>query len=546
MSFNLAQVNEVIAAAIPEREALVFRDRRFTFAQLDKRANRLANFLLSRGVRTPAPRSKLPNWVSGQDHVALYMYNGNEYLEATLAAMKARAIPYNVNFRYVAEELLYLFKNASTDAIVYHSRFAPLFATLIPELPPLKALIQVDDGSGIPLLPGAVDYEAALAMSSPSRPEVRLSPDDLFMMYTGGTTGMPKGVLWKHSDILDCALGGRYNDGRKLVRLEEYAERARDCRGFRYLPAPPFMHGTGQWVALGAWHRGNTIVIQDDVEHLDPHGILRTIEDESINVLSVVGDAFGRPILQAMQEGTRDASSLTYIINSGAALSVSIKEQLLKLVPGLRIVDTIGASETGPQALNVSTAGSSATTGRFRPNPGSVVISEDRTKLLDPGHEGAGWFAGCGNVPLGYLNDEAKTRSTFPVIDGVRYSVPGDRVKLLANGEIEFLGRESFTINSGGEKIFVEEVEQALLAHPDVDDAVVSARPSERWGSEVVAIVQLAPRQQPSEHDLLAECGKHIARYKLPKAFVFVDRIQRAPNGKADYAWARGMAEASA
>lgn len=545
MAFNLAEVQETIAAAVPERPALIFRDRRYSFADLTERTRRFANFLLSVGIRKPVPRAELDNWQSGQDHVALYLQNGNEYPEAMLGAIKAGAASFNVNYRYVAEELRYLFNNADTKVIVYHAQYAPVLKSVLADIPPQKALVQVADESGEPLLPGAIDYEAALASASPERPDVTWSPQDLYILYTGGTTGMPKGVLWQQCDILASALGGRASNGDIITDLAQYSARATRHAPRRYLPTPPFMHGTAQWIAFSAWHSGNTVVIQDEVDRYVPHHLLDVIEREQINTLSLVGDAFGRPFVEALDAGGHDVSSLTHILNGGAAMSAQTKSDLLARLPGLKIIDTIGSSEAGPLARQTVTS-EGATSAAPKSIGGSVVLDEALSRVETPGHAGLGWLAKTGVMPLGYLGDEAKTRATFPVIDAVRYSVPGDRAKLLADGSIEFHGRDSASINSGGEKIFAEEVERAIGRHGDVADVLVSWRPSERWGQEVVAIVEARAGTTPSPRELVDKAAETIARYKLPKAVILVEKVQRHDNGKPDYRWAKTLAHASA
>ncbi len=539
--FNLGAVNEAIAAAYPDREALVFRDRRITYGVLAERSRRLANYLIARGLGAHRQRSALRGWESGQDQLALYLYNGNEYLEGMLGAYKARVAPFNVNYRYVEAELEYLLNNARTRAIIYHAQFAPRLAAVRAKVPSLEVFIQVADESGNALLPGAVDYETALRESSAARPDVEPSPDDLYILYTGGTTGMPKGVLWRQADILVAALGGRNPDGRILDSLDEYVERAK-AAFMKTFPAAPYMHGAGHWIALSALHQGNTVFIQSDVERLNPADILSLIEREKINFLQIVGDAFARPIVDAVRNGRYELSSLAIVLSGGAPLNASIKSEILELLPNVTIVDGLGSSEAGGQGSQISNKQTGASTGKFMPGPDNVVVDEALTQVLPPGHDGMGWWAKQGFVPLGYLDDAAKTERTFVTIAGVRYSVPGDRARHLADGTIELHGRDSVTINSGGEKIFAEEVEHALKHHPAVYDAVVAGRPSERWGQEVVAVVQLRSGSRVTDAELSEECAKHIARYKLPKAYVYRDAIVRSPSGKADYRWAKEQA----
>lgn len=545
VEFNVAQVHAAIAEAVPDREAIVWRDRRITYGQLNERTNRLANVLLGAGLGAKSSRDGLAGHESHNDHLAIYLYNGNEYLESMEGAFKARVAPFNVNYRYVAEELRYLLNDSQASALVFQSCFAPNVAEVRDALPNLKVLLQVADDSGTPLLDGAQWYEDALEAASPDAPEVEYSPDDIYILYTGGTTGMPKGVLWRSGDIFVASFGGRAGT-EEWSSIDAIVEVAKNG-GSKVLPGAPFMHGAGHWVAMSAFTGGNTVVIQDDVVGLDPADMWSVCANEGASMMLIVGDAFGRPLADEIEANPDkyDLSSLFAIISGGAPLNSTIKDRLLAALPGKMIIDAVGSSETGTQMSHVS-AGGGATTGTFTPGAGCVIVDPEMTKVLDAGHEEVGWLAQMGRVPLGYLGDAEKTAKTFPVIDGVRYSVPGDRARLTADNIIELYGRDSVTINSGGEKIFAEEVEQAFAHHPDVYDITVAGRPSEKWGAEVVAIVQL--REGVAADDvitksLLAEAEKHIARYKLPKAFKFVEHVQRSPSGKADYRWAKAQAE---
>jgi 3-oxocholest-4-en-26-oate---CoA ligase len=539
MEFNLARVHDAIADAAPDREALVFRDRRLTHKELQERTRRFANFLIGRGLGAKCERCDLKGHESGQDHLALYLYNGNEYLEGMFGSYKARVAPLNVNYRYVDEELLYLLRDSRARALVYHAEFAPRVAAIRGQLPDLEILVQVRDDSGNDLLPGALDYEDTLAAASPAKPDRELSPDDLYILYTGGTTGMPKGVLWRSADIFIAAMGGRKIDGSEWGSYEEIAEGVKASMPTRSIVGPPLMHGAAQWSAFIMMTMGATLVIPGVVQKLDPDDFLSTVEREKAVSFTIVGDAFARPLLDQMAKKTYDLSGVFLVGSGGAPLSTANKKELLERMPGIIIFDGIGSSETGAQASNPSTKGSSVTTGDFKPGPGACIVSADMSRVLDASEEEVGWFAQQGRVPLGYLGDAEKTARTFPVIGGVRYAVPGDRARFRPDGSFDVLGRDSVTINSGGEKIFAEEVEQALKQHPDVYDVVVAGRPSDRWGQEVVAVVQLREGSKTTSGDLLAEAAKHIARYKLPKAFVFRPQIQRSPSGKADYRWAK-------
>jgi acyl-CoA synthetase (AMP-forming)/AMP-acid ligase II len=546
--FNLGEVVATVAAAVPDREAVVWRDRRITYRQLDERANRLASHLLAAGLTVRAERADLAPHQSGQDHLGLYLRNGNEYLEGMIGSYKARVAPFNVNFRYVEDELAYLLDDAGARALVYHAEFAPTLARVLDGLPRLQVLLQVDDGSGHDLLPGAVDYEVALAAASPEPPAVTPSPDDLYIVYTGGTTGMPKGVLWRQADIYVAAMGGRpFGGTEELADHAALAKGAVDSAGgFRTLLLAPLMHGAAQWASWIGFTAGGCLAIPDDVHRLDPVDVWRTVERERLISLPVVGDAVARPLVEELERGTYDLSGFFVVANGGAPLNAGLKDRLLAAVPHLTVIDAVGASETGYQMSHGSSAGAKATTGTFDPDPDTVVVDDAMARVLDPGDDTEGWLARRGRVPLGYLGDADKTARTFPTIDGVRCSVPGDRARLRADGSLELLGRASSTINTGGEKVFAEEVEQAVAHHPSVADVIVVGRPSDRWGQEVVALVQLQPGAAPDEAGLLEVCGAHLARYKLPKAFVFLPALVRSPAGKADHRWARQQAIAHA
>ncbi len=533
---NLAVVHEAISERLPDAEALVYRDRRFTWSQLTDRTRRLADALRRHGLGCRKERDDLENWESGQDHIGLYMHNGNEYLESMLGAFKARTAPFNVNYRYVDEELVYLFDNADARAIVFHATFAPALARIRDKLPKVDLWIQVADGSGESLLPGAIDYEQTLADAEPAPLPDDLSADDLYILYTGGTTGMPKGVLWRQEDVFQSAL---YSG--KADSLEAVVSRAASG-GPRVLASPPFMHGAAHWVAFNMWHVGGTVIVQSDVQRLDPVDIWSTVEREGATALTIVGDAFGRPLADELRRGDYDVSSLRLMTSGGAILTAGLKQEFLDLIPGLRILDALGSSESGTQAAQYSTQGKEVTSGNFKMNPGSVVLSEDLSRVLPIGETELGWLARGGRVPLGYYKDPEKTRATFPIVDGMRYSVPGDRASLDPEGTLKLLGRDSVTINTGGEKVFAEEVETALKHHPDVYDTVVVPTPHERWGQQVTAIVQLRKGVSPTEAALKDVAKEHIAAYKLPKRFIFIDEIVRSPSGKADYRWAKSIA----
>ena len=532
---GIAEIHEAIAAVRPDEECLIFRDKRLTWADVTQRTRQLANYFASQGLGCTTERDKLDGWESGQDHVAIYLHNGNEYMETMLGAFKARVAPFNVNYRYVAEELQYLLSDSNAAACVIHSRFAPLLTEIISGLPNLRVILQVPDASDNPLMDGAIWYEDALSRSSTDKPVAGYHGDDLYILYTGGTTGMPKGVLWRNADAVVECFGG----SKTARTIEEFVTEA--AGNFRALPSPPFMHGAGHWIAMRTWLTGGTIIVQSQPDRLDADDIWGLIEKEKANFLLIVGDAFARPLLDGLAESKRDLSSLLSILSGGAPLSAHLKVEFHQYLPSVILVDGLGSSEAGGQLSQVA-SGDSSTTGSFPLAPKNHILSEDLTSELQAGHEGLGWLAKSGRLALGYLNDEAKTKKTYPIVDGIRYVVPGDRARLTADLLIEVHGRDSVTINSGGEKIFAEEVEAAVKAHPDVYDCVVTGRPSERWGNEVVAVVRLKAGATTSEASLLEVAQNYIARFKLPKQFVFVETIVRSPAGKADYRWAKQIA----
>ncbi len=539
VEFCLAEVHEAIAAIQPDRECLVAQGRRLTWAQVSDRTRRLASYLHDRGLGCHTEREQLQPWESGQDHLGLYLYNVPEYLEGMLGAYRSRMAPFNVNYRYVAEELRRLLTDASPAGLVVQSTFAPVLSRrCFADLGDLRVLLQVPDASGHPLLPGAVWYEDALDAGSPDGPPVRPSPDDLYLLFTGGTTGSPKGVLWRQGDAWSELFGG----SRTATSLEEVVRGA--TMRLRSLAAPPLMHGASQLVSFNTWFTGGTVFLQDHPERLDPADIWTVIERERITLLVIVGDAFARPLVDELDRRRYDLASFTVLLTGGAPLSARAKAEFQSRLPSVMIVDSLASSEAGGHGLQVL-AGGAATSGTFVAITNTAVLSADLTAELAPGDSELGWLAKRGRMALGYLDDRAATERTFPTVRGERFGVPGDRARLLADGTIELQGREATTINSGGEKVFAEEVEAALKAHAGVYDCLVAARPSERWGEEIVAVVRLRPgwpATRATEDALSAVAAERIARYKLPKAYVFVDEVVRAPSGKADYQWARSVA----
>lgn len=544
-SYNLSSVFNHIARAIPDQTFVVWRDKRLTYSQVNSRVDGIAHHLTSLGLGCHTERDSLAGHQSGQDHLALYLRNGNEYLEAMIGSYRARVAPFNCSYRYVEKELLYLLEDADATALMYDAEFAPRVAAVRDRLPALQHLIQVGDDSGHPLLPGAVAYESIVDTPAPATPMPTPAGDDLYILYTGGTTGMPKGVLWRQHDIFVSSMGGRpLSSTTPFASYQEIVEQAqRAAGGLSFLLLPPFMHGAAQWVAFHVITFGGALVLPDRVDRLDADAALRLAEGERVSSIPVVGDAMARPLLAALETGSYDLSSVMLMTNSGAPMSPAVRDRLAAALPHVTVLNAVGSSESGTQLSVVSAAGGVQDAPIFDAQADTAVLDDDLTGVLD---DGEGWLARRDYVPLGYLGDPAKTERTFPTIAGVRWSVPGDRARALPDNRIQLLGRDSATINSGGEKVFAEEVERALASHPDVYDVLVVGRPSPQWGSEVVALVHLVEGTNPSDAELNAASAQHIAGYKLPKAYVRVPEIVRSPAGKADYRWARAIAAAPA
>jgi acyl-CoA synthetase (AMP-forming)/AMP-acid ligase II len=529
MEFNLADLWEHVVDTVPDHEALVCGNRHLTFAEEDERATRLANALAARGV-------------GAGDHVACYLYNSIEYLEVMIAAFKLRAVPINVNYRYVEDELKYLLTDADVRAVVFHREFAPKLAAISADLPDLHTYVALEDGSAVaPAALDAIDYETLLTGGSAERTFAPRSADDLYILYTGGTTGMPKGVMWRHEDAFFGAMGGAGGGGKPITTPEEIAERCTEART-RCVPACPFMHGTAHWMGFSTLFTGGAVVIPEE-HHLDSLALWQLVERERANFMVIVGDAFARPMLDALRSDAGraiDVSALRVLLSGGAILSPTLKRELVECLPDVLIVDGYGASETGGQGQSVVVSGGDIPSApRFRVSDDTLVLGED----LQPAAAGViGRLARRGPIPIGYYKDPEKSAATFPVIDGVRWAVPGDHAVADDDGMITLLGRGSVSINTGGEKVYPEEVESVLKGHSGVVDAVVVGLPDERWGERVVAVVQHRPGMLPTLEAMQSHAREHLARYKVPRDVVFVDTIVRSPSGKPDYRWAKKIA----
>jgi 3-oxocholest-4-en-26-oate---CoA ligase len=531
-SFNFADIWEMAADQVPWREALVVGDQRRTYALLEDRANRLANHLAGSGIEPG-------------HHVALYLENCAEYVEAMLALFKLRAVPINVNHRYVADELRYLLDNSDSVGVVTQPSLHPTVeAVPAADVPAVRFVLCTGD-----------DYETALAAASPNRPTIERHGDDRYVIYTGGTTGLPKGVTWRQEDAFFVCMGG--GDPLRLQgpveRPDQLVDRIMD-EAMCYLPVAPMMHAAAQWTSFSWFFAGSKVVLMPG--SLDPAAVWRAVESEVVNVLTVVGDAVARPLLDhwdaALAAGrSYDTSSLFVFSNGGAPLSVSAKQRVFAALPNVVLADGFGSSEAGTQGASRLTAADVAGAGSTRllrfeqPAKPTIVVGPDGGEVA-PGSGVVGQVLAGGRLPLGYYNDPERTAAAFVERDGERWLVTGDMATVEADGSIALLGRGSEAINTGGEKVFPEEVEGVLKAHPAVYDCVVVGVPDDRWGSAVTAVVQPVPHAEARLNDLVAHCRERMAGYKAPKRLVVVDRIERSPSGKADYRWARDIASGSA
>ena len=519
-SYNLADLLEVLAAAGPDRPALVAGDERRTYRELNERASRVGHHLAAAGVRPG-------------EHVAILARNRAEWLESMLGAFKIRAVPIPVNYRYVAAELRHLLADSDSVALVGERSLLTAVEEVRGELPLLRHVLVLEDGSDA-AIPGAVEYEKALAGASPDDDFPERSSDDRYIMYTGGTTGYPKGVEWRCEDIFFGALGGGNVLGDPITSPEAIAANA-EQPPMAVLDCAPVMHGAGQWVAFMGLFSGAKVVLYTD-HRFDAGRALRILAEEQANVLMLVGDAMARPLAGELATGRHDTSSLIAIASGGAPLTEGAKEELRAHLPNVVFMDNYGASETGACGPSV---GGGEGTARFAMKPGVTVLDDD-LKVVRPGEIGR--LARSGHIPIGYYNDPEKTAATFFTdADGTRWSVPGDFATLEEDGTITLLGRGSLVINTGGEKVYPEEVEVALKDHPDVYDAVVVGLPDERFGQRVAAVVSARPGATVTLEALVEHCRGRLAGYKLPRQITVVDEVKRTAVGKSDYRWARSV-----
>ncbi|ORI15486.1 acyl-CoA synthetase [Rhodococcus sp. 1168] len=527
MALNIADLVEHAIDLVPDRVALLSGDREITYAQMEDRTNRLAHYLQKQGVKPG-------------DKVGVYSRNGIEAIEAMVAIFKIRAVVINVNYRYIENELQYIFENSDMVALVHEARYSDKVAAVLPTCPLLKTTVVIDGAEG------QVSYEDALESSSPERDFEERTNDDIYMLYTGGTTGSPKGVMWRHEDIWRVLGGGiNFMTGEYVEDEWGLAKMGAENPPMTRMPIPPMIHGGAQWATFQSLFGGGKTVLHPDFEG---HAIWQLVDKYGINLVFITGDAMARPMLDALIEGGPDGkpydlSSLFLIASSAALFSPSIKEKLLELLPNRMITDSIGSSETGFGGLSVVAKGAEHTGGpRVKIDASTIVLGEDG-RPVEAGSGVKGLLARSGHIPVGYYKDEVKTAETFKEINGVRYSIPGDYARVEADGSVTMLGRGSVSINTGGEKVFPEEVEGALKSHPEVFDAIVVGVPDERLGHRVAAVVQARGTQRPTLADLDTAARKEIAGYKIPRAVWFVDEIKRSPAGKPDYRWALSQTE---
>ena len=537
MALNIADLAEHAIDAVPDRVALICADEQITYGQLEEKANRLAHYLIDRGVKK-------------DDKVGLYCRNRIEIVIAMLGIVKAGAILVNVNFRYVEGELKYLFENSDMVALVHERRYADRVANVLPETPNVKTTLVVEDGSDVKdeafQRYGGVEFYSALEQGSPERDFGERSADEIYLLYTGGTTGFPKGVMWRHEDIYRVLFGGTDFATGEFVKDEYDLAKAAAANPpmIRY-PIPPMIHGATQSATWMSIFSGQTTVLAPE---FNADEVWRAIHRHKVNLLFFTGDAMARPLLDALQAAhdkgeDYDLSSLFLLASTAALFSTSIKENLLELLPNRVITDSIGSSETGFGGTSIVAKGEHHMGGPRVTIDHRTVVLDEHGKEVKPGSGVRGVIAKKGNIPVGYYKDEKKTAETFKTFNGVRYAIPGDYAEVEEDGSVTMLGRGSVSINSGGEKIYPEEVEAALKGHPDVFDALVVGVPDPRFGQHVAAVVQPRQGAHPTLAELDAFVRSEIAGYKVPRSLWFVDEVKRSPAGKPDYRWAKDQTE---
>ena len=537
MEFNAADIFEGVVDRVPDREAIVHGSTRLTYKELDARSNKAANALKKLGIKKGS-------------HIGIYAFNCVEWLEIMLGAYKLCAIPININYRYVEEELKYLIDNADMEAIFYHKQFSNKLENIKSHLPLLKDFICIEDDSGEDdVIDKSFNFEDLIANEDESRLDVDRSGDDKYILYTGGTTGMPKGVVWRMEDVL-MTLGGGIDavTGEKYPTPEAFADKCLQDQTIA-LALAPFMHGGAQWQSFNSFFSGWKLIINDQVS-FDADYVWEVVAKEKVMNLTIMGDAMGRPLCDALPRAIEkglDLSSLFVLSSTASVFSASIKDTILEYLPNLFLIDAVGSSETGATGVNIHTKdGKLKDSGggpKFTKPNFSEILNLDTKEVIPPSDtETIGYLARKGHVPVAYYKDEEKSKKTFIEVGGVRYSIPGDMAKYEEDGQMTLLGRGSVSINSGGEKIFPEEVEMALKAHPNIFDCLVVGVKDDRWGQKVVAVIQRRENDELSLDDIKDVASKYIASYKMPKEIVFSELIERAPSGKPNYQWAQEFA----
>ena len=530
--WNIGDIIDGVAKVLPpSAPALIHGSRVIPWPEFQSRTNALARGLVARGHK---PGEKM----------ALLLRNGPAYMEGTVASFKGRFVHVNVNYRYREEELHYIFDNADACIVIYGSEFAPLIEAILPRLPAVRTWLQVEvDDTPRPAF--ALDYKAFVESQPTSDLDIVRSPDDMLFLYTGGTTGMPKGVMWRQGDLRQVQL----NPALMPVVPTSLAEHVDLVRtqgpGNRFIPACPQMHGTGLFSSIGVLCMGGSIITLEE-RNFDPVELWETAARQRATQVAIVGDAFAKPLLRALDDnrGRWDLSAMLLIVSSGVMWSQEVKQGLISHIPQVTLLDAFGASEAVGFAMSATTKEGEVATGKFMMGTDVAVFTPDRRRVT-PGSGEPGFIARGGNIPLGYWKDPEKSAKTFPVIEGRRWSMPGDFCLLHEDGAITLLGRGSACINTAGEKVYPEEVEEALKQHPGVEDALVVGVPDEKWGSAVTAIVQKAPGASFTEDELRAHVRARLAGYKTPKRILEVHQMFRAPNGKADYRQATSFARSS-
>lgn len=523
--FNIADLFEMVADTVPDREALVCGTQRATYRALDNRANRMAHYLRSRGI-------------GPGDHVGLYLYNCNEYLEGMLACFKLRAVPININYRYVQEELSYIFNNAELAACIHHKAFTPHIAEVLAGARRLTTLVHVDDGSIASTASiGSVGYDTALESHSAGRDFPERADDDLFILYTGGTTGLPKGVMWPHKNVFYAAMGGGgyFHPDGAITKPEQIAGRIGDFV-IVGIALAPLMHGACWWYACIQLLAGNTLVLNPS-HHLEGAEVWDIVERERINSITIVGDAMAVPLLDALDSnpGRWDLGSVFVVGSGGAVFSTSKQEAFRQYLPNVMLRNSFGSSESGAMGADGGGKAGQGLGNVARDEFMSVIAQAEEGTHFEVSPGGSGIFARSGHIPVGYYNDPVKTAQTFVTVNDKIWLLTGDEARLEENNTITVFGRGSNCINSGGEKIFPEEVEQALKNHPAVFDCLVVATPDERLGSKVTAVVATRNNLPLDLAALQSEARKHIAGYKVPRELHIVAQVPRAPSGKPAY-----------